>query len=116
MVKKLLHAEGIAFFLAALFCYNLFEGNWLLFIILLFTPDISMLGYLKDKKLGAQLYNLGHNYVLALLVISFGLFVTGNPLVTHVGIILFAHVALDRALGYGLKYPSSFKDTHLQKV
>lgn len=116
MVKKLLHAEGLALFLTALYMYYFFQGNWILFVLLLFVPDISMVGYLKNKKLGAQLYNLGHNYVLSILVIAFGLFVTGNPLVTHIGIILFAHVALDRALGYGLKYPSGFKDTHLQKV
>jgi hypothetical protein len=35
-----------------------------LFLVLLFTPDISMIGYLKDKKLGAIFYNLGHNLIL----------------------------------------------------
>jgi hypothetical protein len=24
-----------------------------------------------------------------------------------------AHIAMDRALGYGLKYPTAFKSTHL---
>jgi uncharacterized protein DUF4260 len=33
-----------------------------------------------------------------------------------VSLIWIAHVGADRALGYGLKYPSGFKDTHLQRV
>jgi hypothetical protein len=33
-----------------------------------------------------------------------------------VTLIWIAHIGVDRALGYGLKYPSSFKDTHLQRV
>ncbi len=27
-----------------------------------------------------------------------------------------AHIGMDRTLGYGLKYQTNFKDTHLQKV
>jgi Domain of unknown function (DUF4260) len=26
------------------------------------------------------------------------------------------HIGVDRAIGYGLKYPTGFKDTHLQRV
>ncbi len=116
MVKKLLHLEGLIFLLTALYFYHLLEGNWILFFALLFTPDISMIGYLKDKRLGAITYNIGHNYVLALIVIGLGFLPLQNSLITQIGIILFAHVALDRLLGYGLKYPSGFKDTHLQKI
>src|SRR6266550_9629455 len=107
MVKKILHGEGIAFFLLALFFYNQLHGNWLVFILLLFTPDISMIGYLKNKKLGAILYNFIHNYVLALLIVVIGALVLKNIFVVQVGIILFAHVGLDRLLGYGLKYPTN---------
>ena len=32
------------------------------------------------------------------------------------GVIWFSHIALDRLLGFGLKYPGAFKDTHLQHV
>lgn len=32
-----------------------------------------------------------------------------------IALIWFAHVGMDRMLGYGLKYPSAFKDTHLQR-
>jgi len=115
MVKKILHLEGLAFFLIALFFYYQLEGNWLLFIALLFTPDISMIGYLKDKKLGAILYNIVHNYVLSIAIILIGILFK-NTFIVQLGIILLAHVGLDRLLGFGLKYPSNFKDTHLQKI
>src|SRR5271156_3792918 len=108
MVKKILHLEGLVFFLAALFFYNHFHGNWIIFILLLFLPDISMIGYLKDKKFGAMFYNLMHNYILAITIIVFGFVLFKNIFVGLLGIILFAHVGLDRFLGYGLKYPSDF--------
>jgi uncharacterized protein DUF4260 len=116
MIKKLLHLEGLAFFITAIYFYNYIHGNWLLFILLLFVPDISMIGYIKNKKLGAILYNLVHNYVLSLIIISTGFLWLKNYLITVTGIILFAHVAIDRFLGYGLKYPTDFKSTHLQRV
>jgi len=31
-------------------------------------------------------------------------------------LIWLAHIGIDRALGYGLKYPTFFRDTHLQHV
>ena len=34
----------------------------------------------------------------------------------QVALIWLAHIGMDRLLGYGLKYPTAFKDTHLQRV
>lgn len=116
MIKKILQLEGLAFLLLALFFYNQLHGNWVLFILLLFTPDISMIGYLKNKKFGAVLYNFIHNYVLSIIIIAIGEIFLQNSFITLLGIILFAHVGLDRLLGYGLKYPTDFKNTHLQKL
>jgi hypothetical protein len=116
MVKLLMHVEGLIIFLSALFLYSQTGGSWWLFLLFLLTPDISMIGYLRDKKLGALLYNLVHNYVLAFILMVVGLFIVPNETIMFAGIILLAHVGLDRLLGYGLKYPSNFKDTHLQKV
>jgi hypothetical protein len=42
--------------------------------------------------------------------------VFANPLMVAVALIWFAHIGMDRTVGYGLKYPSSFNDTHLQRV
>lgn len=33
-----------------------------------------------------------------------------------VALIWLLHIGFDRAIGYGLKYPSSFKETHLGRV
>lgn len=115
MVSVILRFEGLAFLLLSLYFYNQLGGNWLLFFVLLFLPDISMIGYLRDKKIGAALYNLVHNYILATIVIGVGVLMTNNTLIL-LGLILFAHVGLDRLLGFGLKYPENFKHTHLQKV
>lgn len=74
-----------------------------------------MLGYLINKKLGAQIYNLVHNYFLAIAITVYG-FASGNLLLIRLGLIFGAHVSLDRIFDFGLKYPSNFKDTHLQKI
>ena len=33
-----------------------------------------------------------------------------------VALIWLGHIGVDRLIGYGLKYPTAFKDTHLQRV
>lgn len=90
-------------------------GNLLLLLLLLFLPDISMLGYLKDKKIGSQIYNFVHNHLVGVIIIFIGITINEQLLILG-GIALNAHVGLDRALGFGLKLPSSFKDTHLGKI
>ena len=34
----------------------------------------------------------------------------------HMAAIWTAHIAMDRALGYGLKLPTGFTDTHLGRI
>ena len=91
--------------------YNLGLPIWL-WIILFFTPDIGMLGYLIDTKVGAFIYNLFHHKGLALAIAAAG-YVFHNDVATSIGILLFAHASFDRIWGYGLKYEDSFKNTHL---
>ena len=40
-------------------------------------------------------------------------FLVGVPAAAAGGLIWIAHIGFDRALGYGLKYPTGFGDTHL---
>jgi hypothetical protein len=40
----------------------------------------------------------------------------GSPFAVSVALVWFAHIGMDRLMGYGLKYPTGFKDTHLQRV
>ncbi len=115
MVKTIVRLEGLLFFLLGLTLYWQLGGNLLWFFVFLFVPDISMVGYRIDKKLGALLYNLMHNYITALAVLFIGL-ITGSDVLSFAGLIIFSHVGIDRLFGYGLKYETSFKDTHLQRL
>ncbi len=101
--------------LACLIYYNHLRFNPLLFIILLFTPDISMAGYVKNNKIGALSYNSVHNFAVPAVLVVLGAIVPCNLLLGG-GLIWASHVALDRALGYCLKFDSGFNDTHLGKI
>lgn len=86
-----------------------------MFAILFLVPDVSIAGYAAGPRTGAATYNLVHTYVTPATMASVGL-AAGHPWVISVALILFAHIGFDRLLGYGLKYPSAFKDTHLQRL
>jgi hypothetical protein len=90
-------------------------GSWWLFALLLLAPDLSMLGYLARPRVGAILYNVFHSYPLPAALGIFGM-LAGAPLAVSVALVWFAHIGMDRLMGYGLKYPTAFKDTHLQRV
>lgn len=115
MNKLLLHAEGLAVFLLSLYVYGQQGFSWILFCALLLAPDISMVGYIKDTKLGATIYNVFHTYVISIAVVVLSLYLS-NDTILAIGIIWTAHIGMDRMFGYGLKYPTHFKDTHLNKV
>jgi hypothetical protein len=115
MTTKIQRFEGFFIFLLSIFAYFRLDGNWQVFVLLLFLPDISMVGYVKDSKLGALTYNFMHNFVLAISLFLVGV-VANLELITYLGLILGAHVGLDRALGFGLKEKTGFKDTHLGKI
>jgi len=116
MVKSLLRIEALVFLLFSLVIYNYFGGSWVILIVLFFTPDVSLIGYFKDKKTGAIIYNIVHNYILAIILMLSGFLLFKNVLIMQFGVILFAHVSLDRFLGFGLKYQYDFKSTHIQKT
>lgn len=113
--KMLLHVEGFTVLVISLYFYGYSQFSWVLFVILLFTPDFSMIGYLFNNKIGALLYNIFHTYSLSIAVIMLGLALSNEPLLA-IGLILSAHIGMDRMIGYGLKYSTDFKDTHLNRV
>jgi hypothetical protein len=86
-----------------------------MFLLLLLAPDLSMLGYLMNPQVGSVVYNLAHTYVVPLTLAGIGLFAS-SPLCVLLALIWVAHIGMDRLLGYGLKYPTAFTDTHLQHV
>jgi hypothetical protein len=111
----LLRTEEATLLILTLFAYQHLHANWLLFAILFLTPDLFMLGYLINSRIGAATYNLVHTLTLplALLLTSY---IEHWPLASTIALIWTAHIAFDRLLGYGLKYPTYFKDTHLQHI
>jgi hypothetical protein len=111
----LLRAEWLAIFVAGVLGYLQMGGHPLLLLPLLLAPDLSMVGYLAGPPVGALTYNLAHNLVVALAVLAIGWFAPAAPLALA-GAILFAHVGMDRSLGYGLKLPTDFRDTHLGRI
>jgi hypothetical protein len=113
--KLLLHIEGAAVLLAACLFYHQLHGSWLWFAVLFLTPDLFMLGYLADKKTGAFFYNLVHTYSVPVLILS-ALWFSGQTSYYWLVLIWFAHIGMDRLAGYGLKYETAFKATHLQRV
>lgn len=114
-VRTWLRLEGLAAFAAGLALFGVSGGNWLLVIPLLLVPDISAAGYLVGRRVGTFTYNLIHNWVPGLAVLALGAWL-GSAVVVIAGSILVAHVGMDRAVGYGLKLPSSFQDTHLGRM
>ncbi len=114
-VRTWLRLEGFAAFIAGLAIYGANGGPWLLALPFLLVPDVSMLGYLRDPRLGAFTYNLAHNWAVGLTVLGVGLW-AGSAVLVMGGAILIAHVGMDRSAGYGLKLPTSFGDTHMGRI
>lgn len=111
-VSWLLRAEGAAILGLALYLYADAGAGWWLFALLILAPDLSMAGYLRGPRLGAIFYNAAHTYI-APAVAWFALDLAGSPLALPVALVWAAHIGLDRLLGYGLKFPDSFRRTHL---
>ena len=114
IVSLLLRAEGAAVLLAALIAYWQLGGNWWLFLLLILAPDLSAIGYFGGPAVGSAAYNAAHNYALPLLI-GIGAYFAAPFLLPFVAI-WFAHIGGDRMLGYGLKYPGSFGQTHLGPI
>lgn len=115
MNKLLLHMEGLAVLVLSLYFYAHLHFSWTLFLVLLLAPDLAALGYFKNVKVGSILYNLLHTYTIPTAILIFGLLLQNN-LALMLSLIWIAHIGMDRMFGYGLKYPTKFQDTHLNRV
>ena len=115
MTNRIIRLEALLVFILSLICYFFVGESWLLFLVAWIIPDVGMIGYLKNKKLGALFYNTTHTYLFSLSLVSAGYYLDNNILLA-LGIIFTNHIGLDRFLGFGLKYPNGFKDTHIQRL
>jgi hypothetical protein len=114
-VRTWLRLEGLAGFVAGLVLFGASGGNWLFIVPLILLPDISAVGFLAGSRAGTFTYNLFHNWVPGLVTLGVGFWMT-SPAIILAASILIAHVGMDRMVGYGLKLPSSFNDTHLGRM
>ena len=113
--RILLHAEGAVVFLAAMSLFHYMKGSWLVFIIAFIAVDVFMAGYLVSPKVGSITYNAGHVYIAPLIIAAWRLY-SVHSLLLQASTAWIAHIGIDRAFGYGLKYPEKFKDGHLKRV
>lgn len=111
----ILRLEGVAVFAAATVAYYLLGGPLWLYLLLALAPDLAMLGYLAGPGLGSRVYNAAHTYVAPLALAGLAWW-AAVPIALLVALVWAAHIGVDRAVGYGLKYPTGFKDTHLGRV
>lgn len=112
---RILRVEGAVILGLAAFLYTRGDRGWLLFLLLLLAPDLSMVGYAAGPRTGAWTYNALHTTVgpAALAVVGI---LAEAPLAVSVALVWFAHIGMDRMLGYGLKHTSGFGDTHLGRI
>ena len=113
--RILLRIEGAALAIASIYMFHRLGGNWWLFACLILVPDVSLLGYLGGTRLGAIAYNAFHVTPGPLACAALGFLLPSFDLI-QVALIWAAHVGIDRALGFGLKYNAGFGFTHLGRI
>jgi hypothetical protein len=118
-MKRVLQLEGLALFATSLAIFSTLNASWWMYAALFFVPDIVLLGYLAGPRVGAFAYNVLHSTIGPILLAGvawwLGFDILGFVLAAT-ATIWIGHVGFDRMLGYGLKYGSGFKDTHLGRL
>ena len=111
----LIRLEGAVVTALSIFIYGQDQFSWILFAVLFLAPDLSMLGYVANVRIGAAIYNFVHTFLAPGLLVAIAIFASKH-LLLPLALIWIAHIGFDRMLGFGLKYPTHFKDTHLQHL
>jgi hypothetical protein len=114
-MKRIIQLEEVAMLGICIYALYVLKADWWIYILLLFGPDISMLGYIAGSKTGAVIYNLFHLKAIAVVIFLIG-FINQIYWLEITGLILFGHSCMDRMLGYGLKYFTEFQFTHLGQI
>jgi hypothetical protein len=111
----LLRLEGLALLVGSLVLYFHADFGWLLLVVLFLAPDLSFAAYALGPRAGALAYDALHTEIFPLALGVAGV-VADSERAIQLALIWLGHIGMDRALGYGLKYPTAFKDTHLNRV
>jgi Domain of unknown function (DUF4260) len=114
-MKTLLRIEEAAMFGLSIYAFSLTDFAWWWYLVLILLPDIGMIGYAVNARMGALTYNVFHHKAIAVMIYIIGIYLM-QPWMALAGIILFGHSSMDRMLGYGLKYNDSFHHTHLGNI
>jgi hypothetical protein len=114
-LKILLKLEELFLFGLALFLFSGLDYGWGWYALLFLTPDLSMIGYLANPRLGAWTYNLIHHKGVSVALYALGALFS-IPWLMFAGTLLLGHSSLDRVLGYGLKHEDAFQNTHLGRI
>ena len=114
-LRILLRLEGLTLFAGMTLLYAVWGGSWWVYAILFLVPDLSIAAYLAGPRFGGIIYNAAHCYMapMTLMTLGFGM---ASPLTLSIAMIWLAHVGIDRALGFGLKYRAGFGYTHLGRI
>jgi len=110
-----LRLEGLAVATLSAILYAQNGAGWWLFVALWLTPDLSFIAYLAGPRVGSYAYNTVHSYLLPSALVAVALLLH-MPVLLPFAFLWFNHIGVDRLLGYGLKYPTAFGDTHLKRV
>lgn len=112
-MRNLLKLENMFLLLLGLYVYfEVFHFSLIVLLITVLLPDISMLGYIINTKIGATIYNIVHNLMTVVIILFLGIGLNLNIMI-YVALILFIHIFMDRICGFGLKYNDNFQHTHL---
>lgn len=114
-MRALLRVEAAFEALVLVALYARLGASWWWLAFLFLAPDLSFLGYLAGPRVGAAAYNAVH-VAIGPVLLGLASLLLGAPLGVAIALIWAAHIAADRALGYGLKYASGFGDTHLGRI
>src|ERR1700730_6300172 len=99
-MKLILKLEELGMLLLSIWLFSFLHFAWWWYLALLLLPDISMIGYAFNNKIGAITYNVVHHKGLAIGMYLLGHYVQ-NEWLQLAGLILFGHSSMDRMLGYG---------------
>ena len=113
--RTLLRLEGLTLFAGMTTLYAFWGGSWWVYAVLFLVPDVSFAAYLAGPRIGAIVYNTAHSYMAPMVLMTTG-FGLASPLTLSIALIWLAHIGIDRALGYGLKYGAGFGFTHLGRI
>ena len=108
----LLRVEGVAIFGSTIWAYSRLALSWWTFGTFLLLPDIGMAGFAANTRLGSATYNSVHTETPPILLLCYGLAQNNKP-VMGAALTWLAHIAMDRMLGFGLKYDDGFGVTHM---